>query len=215
MAHKLEAAFKARQWKKAREKGWRDERDTVNREKYWRRSCNRWKGSRDCQCISLVSVFIFLTASAPALELPPALEGDNNMAVSLDTLNEGRLREISFFFRDLLRPLSFPFPFSFTPSSISSFFRPCRSRDPSSSSSHVSSFLFRSRHASRVRFRPPCIWRAVVTVLSEIIHDTHGTRICHNSPHISFAASFPSLPSLASPLELLLFRRSRYYILFD
>jgi len=40
--------------------------------------------------------------------MPPALEEDNNTAVSLDTLDEGRLREISPFlsFRDLSFGLS-------------------------------------------------------------------------------------------------------------
>ena len=65
--------------------------------------------------------------------------------------------------------------------------------------SHASSFLFRSRHASRMRFRPPCIWRAVVTVVSEIILDTHGTQISvipgafHSPPH-----GLPRVSSLRS-----------------
>ena len=65
--------------------------------------------------------------------------------------------------------------------------------------SHASSFLFRSRHASRMRFRPPCIWRAVVTVVSEIILDTHGIQISvipgafHSPPH-----GLPRVPSIIS-----------------
>lgn len=116
----------------------------------------------------------------PGTTMPPALEGDNNTAVSLDTLNEGQLREISRFLplRDLFRPL---FIFS-----LPLLFRP-PVPDPSSSASHASSFLFRSRHASRVRFRPPCIWRDVVTVVSEIILDTHGSAIipAFHSPRLS------------------------------
>lgn len=45
MAHKLEAALKSHQWKEAGRKDGHD--DTMNREKYWRRSCQSLKGIAD------------------------------------------------------------------------------------------------------------------------------------------------------------------------
>lgn len=120
MAHKLEAALKARQWKEA---GRKDGATTrwIER-KYWRRSCQSLKGisrlpmhrswafSFFCQLLrppvlpfpssivyliwtSTLPFILDVAIPRPGTIMPPALEEDNNTAVSLDTLSEGRLRE--------------------------------------------------------------------------------------------------------------------------